>query len=478
MIAGIAADNAYPTTNTAARTYITVSNNNVNNLILTSNGAPTSNVYWNAIGITLNAHFPTITNNTVHTISSIAGTITGAAALKQSARGIQAVNGSVVGATISGNTIYNITAGDINSTNATNQITALSCAPSLIDGNGSSIVEKNMIYNIKALNNANTAIAYGIQTYNNTAAVKDIIVRNNVVRLGSDVSCNGAFYGYFQQEHNSVNSKVYFYNNTIYIGGTAKDAAAATANTACIYRKPAKAAATTDFKNNILVNKRSGGITGKHSAILLTNAADYNGSTQFLTSNNNLFDLHADALVGAITTSVTGAPSAIFATLDIWNNAIDDVTAPGTTYDAASVTGDPLFVNAAGGDNADEKPNMHISKNSIAVGNAVDLSSFVAEDFDGDSRITATKFVIGADIPDLGTAISASAAGKSGVYAIGKNIFFSGVAGAASVLDAAGALVAQVSSAQVAAGSVNLSDLKSGLYVVVVNGKATKVVLK
>ncbi len=480
MLTGIGVDNTYPTTNTAARTYVNIENNQVNNLALLTNAGPSQNTYWNAIGITCNAHYTTIKGNTVHTISSIAAANN--SGNKQAVRGINAVNGSVYGATISGNTIYNLTAGDISATSAAaNQITALSCSSLLTEGSGS-VVEKNLVYNIKALNSANTGVVYAIQTYNNqTAASKDIIVRNNMVRIGTDISCNSSFFGYYPQDHGSGTtantSRIYFYNNSIYVGGTAKDNSVATGNTACIYRKISRISAIMDFKNNILVNKRSGGITGVHAAILLAGATDYTTSPQWLTSNNNLFDLDAAAFVGAVVASNTAAPTISFASLDLWNNSLTDTPA-GTTYDVNSVSGDAMFVKAAGGVNGDEVPNLHISKNSIAVGAAADLTSFVAEDFDGDNRKTATKFVIGADVPDLSTEIAPASSSKSGVYAVGKTIFFASVAGGASVLDAAGALVAQVSAVEVANGSANLSALKSGLYVVVVNGKATKVVLK
>jgi len=467
MLAGIAVDNSYTVSNIANRSYVNIVNNNVNNLALLTNAAPAGNTYWNTIGITSNAHYSTMSDNTVHTLSSIAATT--ASANKQAVRGINAVNGSVVNATISRNKVYNITAGDISATSSGNQITAISCASTLTEGTGS-IMEKNLVYNIKALNSTNTAIAYGLQTYNGTAlAIKPIVVRNNMVRLGTDVECNGSFFGYYPQDHGSTmtaaNSKVNFYNNTIFIGGAAKDAAAAIGNSACIYRKVSKIGAFGNYVNNILENTRTGGTTGVNAAILLTSANDY-GTTPFMKCDSNLYYISTDASakLGAIIATSAGAPTSSFATLGDWKTT--------TSQDAASIAGPASFV-----DSLATVPNLHILKTSIAVG-AATATDYVADDFDGDSRTTATKFVIGADVPDLSTAISAPVAGKSGVYAIGKNIFFSGVAGAASVLDAAGALVAQVSSAQVAAGSANLSDLKSGLYVVVVNGKATKVILK
>ncbi len=222
--------------------------------------------------------------------------------------GILLSNSNTGGNIIDGNTIYNIA-----STNT--GTSAYSVAGLIISGNVSgSTISNNKIYDIKATGTGtglNAPVVNGI--YQSTASAT---FYNNVINLGNGIPTEATVYGINNVSTDAVTNNYYY--NTISISGTATGVS----KTFAFYRSATGATTNAvNLKNNILSNTRSGGA-------YLNFALGINSLTA-VTSNYNLL------YTGNDTVAYNNAVKYTFAD---WKTA--------STFDANSVSGDPLFTSA------------------------------------------------------------------------------------------------------------------------------------
>lgn len=243
-------------------------------------------------------------NNIIHDIKSN-GTSTAYSFLPV---GILLNNSNAGGNIIDGNTIYNIA-----STNT--GTSAYSVAGLIINGNvSSSTISNNKIYDITAVGTGtglNAPVVNGI--YQSTASVT---FYNNVINLGNGIPTEATVYGINNVSTAAVTNNYYY--NTISISGTATGVS----KTFAFYRSATGATTNAvNLNNNILSNTRSGGT-------YLNLALGVNSLTA-VTSNYNLL------YTGNDTVAYNNAVKYTFAD---WKTA--------STFDANSVSGDPLFTSA------------------------------------------------------------------------------------------------------------------------------------
>ena len=283
--------------------------------------------------------------------------------------------------------------------------------------------------------------------------------KNNIIRLGVNNEAgdkiNSTIYGIYQSAQFNTNDVNKFYNNSVYIGGTAS--ANAALNSFAFYQSGTVVPTTFELKNNIFANQRifdvDGIPTGKNYAIGYATAGVINQS------DNNLY---------------YATPLALAAGTDKDNlTAWKDVVATGS--DAASKEGNPQFVDATA-----STPDMHVATSSQANENGIALAA-VTDDFAGAVRanyVTAetTNADMGAYVisnsTDVETAKQLSAVS---VFGIQNNIRFTNLSGkSASVYSFAGQLLKSV---QLTSDNVTVPSAK-GFYLVNVNGEVTKVMVK
>jgi len=265
----------------------------------------------------------TASNNIVGstTVSNSINISSAASTIAQSVVGIYLVPLSYSPSNAINNTIANL--------KATSPYASSVTAGMLIDCvNGqtqSAMVSSNFIYNI----NANNGTQYGIRTTydNNIGSAVNTYIQNNVINLTNNTStCSSRGIDYFGKCSGSVNA----YYNTVYLGGTCTTG---TLNSYALYSTVTTG--TSDFRNNLLVNKRANsGATGKHYAISVTSVPT--------TIDNN------DYVVNTASGGVTGYLTSDRATLGDWQGA--------TGKDVWSLDVDPDFATAGGTNATDYIP--------------------------------------------------------------------------------------------------------------------------
>lgn len=415
---------------------VSVSNNNVGSITLTTSNANTLST--NFFGIRTTAGTNTISTNiigsaaTANSINSDGGK--NATTNASTVRGISQESSSP--ASITNNSIANltysasggtgpstaITVYGIAVTNASNNITgniirnlsstsgntgtnsSVSVAGILMNSNtATQTISQNIIHSLSNTNATTAAVnLYGIYYAGSASGTNTIernfvhslsvsstgaaiingiyqfngssIYRNNMIRLGVDAAGNSLTSGAL-----TINGILAdpvgtnnYYHNSIYIGGGG--VTTGTASTAGFRR--VTGADITDFRDNILVNNRSNGTgTGKHYAIALIS-----GSTTF-TSNYNVFNQTGTGSVFGI---VTSTDSTTFANWKI-----------NTSQDNNSFFSDPQFLTPNGTSAAVD---LHINP---AVGTNVEAGGVslaaVTDDYDGQTRSALTPVDIGAD---------------------------------------------------------------------------------
>lgn len=249
-----------------------IGNNTIANV--TSAGTAATNSI-RGICIQAGGALPTIYNNVIYNLTTAGAQTT---ATTSAAMGIGLNSSSEVGPiTIRNNKIYNITA-----TNSG----AVNIVPSgIIVDNATSngLIEGNIVYGVTCVSTGATASIHGIYIQSGT---KNWTVRNNMVTLtnGSNtlpMVIRGI------SDNNASNTNAY-YNNTVYIGGTA---ASGTYNSFAFERRLASA---ITLRNNIFYNERTGG-TGIHSAIAnIPSAVSWTNNT----SGYNLLIAATSASIG------------------------------------------------------------------------------------------------------------------------------------------------------------------------------------
>jgi trimeric autotransporter adhesin len=305
------------------------------------------------VGISISSSIATLSGNTIRNLTAPGGTGTG---FSTSVAGIVCSN-TFSNNTVSKNTIFNLA--------NTNTTTASVVTGIQFTGSTANLVERNLIYDLSVATNSTAAEVNGIRITGGTTTF-----RNNIIRLGAGINSavgtgnTGGVNGF--NEPSGTNN---FYHNSVYIGGTPTTGLGPSYafNSSVITNNRV-------VRNNIFFNARSNsGATGKNYAIGVggtgTNPAG-------LTINNNVYFANG-----------TGAIFGFFNSADIanlasWKTAIGQ--------DVNSISSNPLFVSTT---------DLHLQAGSPAINVAVNVG--VTNDFDSKTRPgNNALFDIGADERD------------------------------------------------------------------------------
>lgn len=441
------------TYNTAS-TYIDIDNNTIENLKLYNNGNPNdiTSTAINFAGIYDLTPNSTVTNNTLRNIEVHSGTSTSLAGYKSPVRGIYVYETAASTSSITGNKVYGLSSGDATNTGTTVDAYAIYCGATNVDK-----IEKNLVYDITAQNSTQTAVTYGIYSnYSSSTSTTPTIVKNNVVRLGTNMSTGNIIHGIYQKESaTGTGFKYNVYNNSVYIGGTI--ASGATGITSAFTRAISATGKLAELKNNILVNVRSGGTTGKHYAVNLANATDY--SSSYLASDNNLFQISTSS------NNVFG----IVGTTDIADFATWKSTCTG--FDAASFNSDPQFNGPTA-----STPDLSVNINGLSDANNHGVTiATVTDDYNGITR--TGKYDIGAYFinSDVTTAVEKTTNTDMLVYSNNGSIIINKCNNKQiSIYSLSGILLKT---------SIALTDkvsipMEKGLYITKIDSTVTKVLVK
>ncbi|MFZ4706095.1 MAG: beta strand repeat-containing protein, partial [Bacteroidales bacterium] len=356
---------------------VTISNNNIGSI--TTVGNNTYSHCFESIVISGAAPSITITNNLIGSLTTANSIQTSSAAasslLKQDTRGVL-MNAAVPLTTISGNTFANLTSYYTgNSVSKLDGICTYSGSSNTIQNNiirnlttgSSSIIVKgieemvqtsgtnqtitgNTIFNLSNTNTTALVAVRGIDyigpisgtntvcgnfihslsiaSTNTSSEISGIslgngvtTIANNIISLGAGITTGYKIYGIIDNSNASVANTNNIYFNSVHVGGvvssgtTSSTGALWNANNVCI----------RNYRNNILMNVRSGGATGKHYAIRVA-------ATSGLTINYNNYWVTGSAVLGYLGADKT--------TLAAWQSA--------TGQDANSLNINPGFTNAGG----------------------------------------------------------------------------------------------------------------------------------
>ncbi|NUN10192.1 MAG: T9SS type A sorting domain-containing protein [Ignavibacteriaceae bacterium] len=134
----------------------------------------------------------------------------------------------------------------------------------IISGAGSMDIVSNKIYNIQ---NTSSTTLRGMQITNTAGSVTNIV--NNFVSLPLDNGTKTGYIGILIAGPSEHTSNIYF--NTVYLAGIHTGGTAGAVVSAGIQRTQTGATSTFNMKNNILINKRSGG-SGLHTSFYVASA--------------------------------------------------------------------------------------------------------------------------------------------------------------------------------------------------------------
>lgn len=250
---------------------LVISSNTIANMY--NNSASATDAGSSLMGMFItNAGTCTISGNTIRDLSNLSKYTAGN---NYGTIGIQLDDGQLF--TVTRNTIYNLANNNTGAYN-TGVVGIYNCATG---AGGASQFSKNRIYNLTNLSTGSGPYIYGINCLYSGAA--DYI--NNEITLGAGVTGGKNILGVMLYDSGPVK----FYYNSIYISGTATSC-----NSIAFQRYIWTASYTTQIKNNIFYNSRSGG-TGTHYAIASTNStptvgmsAGYSNYNLFITPNSNI----------------------------------------------------------------------------------------------------------------------------------------------------------------------------------------------
>ncbi len=256
----------------------------------------------------------------------------------------------------SSNQVYNLAAGT--GTSATNAMIGLKAGANAVN------IEKNLIHSLNLYGNTGSYIR-GLQlTDGNTTGT---FVKNNIIRLGNDVTSNLIISGLYQNGVTTTGCQRYFYHNTVYLGGTS-----GSISTYIFGGNSTKPSFT--FKNNLFINKRSGG-SGYNRIYFQSTQGD------IIASDYNIYDYNGKFYM-------LGSTEKTYAEWKTANSTFE-------AHTASSI--DPLFAAATA-----STPNMVITNGAdgITVNPADDagddLSATVTDDYFGNARTGNIKKDIGA----------------------------------------------------------------------------------
>lgn len=322
-----------------------VANNTIANI--TGLGTTTS-AGVRGISIQGGAAVPNVYNNTVYNLSS---TATNTSALTSTVLGIGLNSGSEAGPSIvRNNKVYNI---------AALATTANTFPVGIVIDNSSAngLIEGNIVYNVTNISSGATAALSGMQI---SSGVVNWICRNNMVSLTNAGNTNSVTIRGIS-DNNSSNT-ISYWNNTVYIGGTASSGALHS------FAFERRAASAISLRNNIFYNERAGG-TGVHAAIANVPSATTTNWTSTTSGYNLLISK---------TSGTTGAWSNTFIPQSFgqWQTtSTGDATSWADT--SANVPSASFFRNPATGDLTIDSSNAlcwYVNGKGIALaGNAVDV---------------------------------------------------------------------------------------------------------
>ncbi|MCF6130412.1 PKD domain-containing protein [Flavobacterium sp. AS60] len=360
------------------------SNNTIKNTVLNGVGtATTSGVVLLSSGTTNGNDNNIIQNNDI----SGGATATGIGVNNNSSTTTTAIKNS--GNIISNNNIFNFSiagiressgAGTVYSGNKIYEVTTQSTALTGIIVRTATqegfTFSGNKIYDLKT---TSTGSVYGIDLVNMQTATTGIIT-NNMISLDAPTALT--VYGIFDEAGTGRLFDIYY--NTVSITGTVTGSS----NSAAYYYS---IASTTNFKNNIISNTRTGG-TGKHYAYRTI------ASLTSLTSDYN------DIYASGGTANVLASNATDQATLSAWQSA--------TGKDSNSLSTLPIFTSTT---------DLHITNANITLDNLGTPIANVTVDYDGETR-SATTPDLGADeftIPNCVAAVGGTASGSATYCASG-----------------------------------------------------------
>ena len=264
----------------------------------------------------------------------------------------------------SGNQVYNLTAGLSGTTGSS---TANLCYGLKIGGTNARLVEKNLVYKL-VTPNTNGSIR-GIEIVGSNAT--GTTFQNNVIRLGSDVTTYGFINAFYQNTATTASHPMYFYHNSVYIGGTSSGS-----STSTVFNRYTTNNPSLTFKNNIFSNKRSGSGIVNQIYVLNTLAS-------IVSSDNNLYEY-----VGQF--AQESSPSAVnYTALSNWNAARTTAT---LSTDGSIDQTSPQFMDATA-----STPDLTIdAAYAMADAKGADLSAVVTDDYSGTARSGLTPSDLGA----------------------------------------------------------------------------------
>lgn len=277
---------------------LTASGNTIANLTSSYNG----NSICKVDGICSNGDNNIIQNNIIRDITASGNTIT--------VRGIlQVVTTAGTNQTVTGNTVYNLS----NTHPTASQVVIGIDYSGPTSGNN--VVSGNFVHSLTAVSTNILSEIDGIMLGNGVTTVA-----NNIINLGTSVTTGCKIYGINDNSSASAvnNNNIYF--NSVYLAGTVSSAN--TSSTAALWN--ANNTTIRNYRNNILMNIRSGGAIGKHYAIRVA-------GTLGLTINNNNYDIIGDTFLGNFNYIDKN-------TLVLWKTA--------TGQDTSSLNINPVFTNA------------------------------------------------------------------------------------------------------------------------------------
>lgn len=297
-----------------------------------------------------------ISNNTIKEIN-VTFTSTGSCGIKAIS-----LSGSASSLIVSNNLIFNLTNSYSGATTSSATIGIFSNAST-----NNAIIEKNNIFNLSINSTSTASPIYGIQLNNtNTTICKNNMIRLGYDKYGAELTTGYNIYGIYE-----TTAYNYVVHNNVYLNGNVSGTTSAT------YAFYATTTVNTRYyQNNILVNLRNGGTTGKHAAIYLPSTSGLNCDYNIyyaLNSGNNY-------------TAVLSATN--YTSLQAWRYDIRAVNG-----DLHSTIADPRFIAPTA-----TTPNLHI-QTGVATpveGSGIAISG-ITDDFDGDVRSAATPTDIGAD---------------------------------------------------------------------------------
>jgi hypothetical protein len=317
-----------------------------NNIIRGITAASSGNYIHSIFGINLqetsNTFYDlTISNNTIGS-STVANSINATSTCANGSTNAQSVAGIYLGTgnnanyntTISGNTIANLRNG-ATATTATHTLHGIFYNGRLTTG--TNLVTRNFIHSIIPV--GTTCNVWGILT---SSTPGNTTYSNNIISLGTGITVATNIYGLnIFYATASENAKVY--HNTIYIGG---GNTTNTAGTSFAFRgENINSAAGNDFRNNILMNARSGQSlsASKHYAIRFasgsfaaSHTANYND--YWVSGTNGVFAMFG---FGDVTT------------LSSWKTS--------TGQEANTINTNPTFASAGGTSAANYLPSATVN---------------------------------------------------------------------------------------------------------------------